>query len=206
MTYLRSEYTARYLSQPPSTSALTPAPSIMTVGFLMPCHSTPWRSHLVFPGIKAWALGCEPPIGLNATARKTYLDEADRFYADPISFLSYELGKPPQAKRNGIFGFGRQASTIDASDRLNQSDEIEPWDGQLGRKLWPGYIAFFGQLEPTMKKVLKGSQYKECWRGWSSWGHDDWRRKGDIIVWCVRERERRNSERLQPEKLRRGWW
>jgi len=32
------------------------------VGFLMPCHSTPWRSGLFYPELKAWALTCEPPI------------------------------------------------------------------------------------------------------------------------------------------------
>jgi phosphatidylinositol glycan class B len=37
-----------------------------SVGFLMPCHSTPWQSHLHRRELadgKMWALGCEPPIG-----------------------------------------------------------------------------------------------------------------------------------------------
>jgi phosphatidylinositol glycan class B len=205
MNYLRSQYTSHYLTQPPSASALTPAPSIMTVGFLMPCHSTPWRSHLVFSGIKAWALGCEPPVGLNATEREHYLDEADRFYTDPNHFLNHELGKAPQAKRSGFLGFGRQEGGSFPSDQVQQPGEIEPWDGRLGRKQWPEYVAFFGQLEPTMQTVLKGSQYRECWRGWNSWGHDDWRRKGDIVVWCARDREKKREKR-EKEKLRKGWW
>lgn len=33
-----------------------------SVGFLMPCHSTGWRSSVMGDG-EMWALGCEPPIG-----------------------------------------------------------------------------------------------------------------------------------------------
>ena len=39
----------------------------MTIGFLMPCHSTPWQAYLHRPDLaqpgKMWALGCEPPLG-----------------------------------------------------------------------------------------------------------------------------------------------
>ncbi|KZT57787.1 glycosyltransferase family 22 protein [Calocera cornea HHB12733] len=34
-----------------------------SVGFLMPCHSTPWQSYLHRDELEIWALGCEPPIG-----------------------------------------------------------------------------------------------------------------------------------------------
>jgi len=177
----------------------------MTVGFLMPCHSTPWRSHLVFSGIKAWALGCEPPVGLKANERGYYLDEADRFYAGPIRFLNHELGKAPQAKRSGFLGFGLQESGSIPGNQVQQPGETEPWDGKLGRMRWPEYVAFFGQLEPVMQTVLKGSQYRECWRGWNSWGHDDWRRKGDIVVWCTRDQEKKR-ERQEREILKKGLW
>jgi phosphatidylinositol glycan class B len=44
-----------------------PPNEIRSVGFLMPCHSTPWQAHLhrpdlAYPG-RLWALGCEPPLG-----------------------------------------------------------------------------------------------------------------------------------------------
>ena len=188
MTYLRDQHVKKYLSQPPSGS-LGPAPSTMTVGFLMPCHSTPWRSHLVYQGIKAWALTCEPPVHLNMTERAVYLDEADLFYADPTVFLAQNLGAPPihvtqrfswlawifdRKKTKG--GFGRE-------DMI----KANAWDGKEGRKTWPEYLAFFEQLEPTMTEVLRNSAYRQCWRGWNSWGHDDWRRRGDIVVWCLRK-------------------
>ncbi|KAE9366133.1 glycosyltransferase family 22 protein [Stipitochalara longipes BDJ] len=77
------------------------------VGFLMPCHSTPWRSQLVYPGLKAWALGCEPPLHLSAYSveREEYRDEADRFYDDPIKFLKEEVGNKERPWPRYIVGF-----------------------------------------------------------------------------------------------------
>ena len=57
----------RYLSSIPKTE-------LASLGFLMPCHSTPWQSHLhrydlEVEGIpsgyggRLWALTCEPPLG-----------------------------------------------------------------------------------------------------------------------------------------------
>lgn len=195
MTFLREQHAKHYLSQPPPGS-IAPAPSTMTVGFLMPCHSTPWRSHLVYPSIKGWALGCEPPLNLNATARAAYLDEADRFYASPKSFLESTLGQPPLPRKKtqslwwplGLFqrrrlkrGFGREDLT-----------EANAWDGRPGRKAWPEYLVFFEEKEELLKDVGRGSAYRECWRGWNSWGHDDWRRRGDMIVWCLRSQRERS--------------
>lgn len=38
-----------------------------SIGFIMPCHSTPWQAYLHRPSLAAdgrlWALGCEPPLG-----------------------------------------------------------------------------------------------------------------------------------------------
>lgn len=40
---------------------------VNSVGFLMPCHSTPWQAYLHKPSWsdshRFWALGCEPPLG-----------------------------------------------------------------------------------------------------------------------------------------------
>jgi phosphatidylinositol glycan class B len=35
-----------------------------SVGFLMPCHSTPGQAYLHRPTWEVWALGCEPPLQL----------------------------------------------------------------------------------------------------------------------------------------------
>ncbi|MCJ1396368.1 glycosylphosphatidylinositol anchor biosynthesis [Xylographa bjoerkii] len=179
LAYLRAEHQSHYLTQPPASAPLAPAPTAMTAAFLMPCHSTPWRSHLVHPAIHAWALGCEPPVNLNASARALYLDEADQFYAHPGQWLDAHLGTPPRRKgmlggkapRRGLGMGGVQAGA---------------WDGKQGAKAWPDYLVFFGALEGTLSGVLAGSAYRECWRGWNSWGHDDARRRGDVVAWCLR--------------------
>lgn len=196
MTYLRNQHTKHYLSQPPS-GFLAPAPSTMTVGFLMPCHSTPWRSHLVQSSIKAWALTCEPPVNMNASARANYLDEADRFYDDPKQFLAATLGSPPTLKKPPVSWFSWFGTRKRLKNGFGREDMIEAdaWDGREGRKSWPDYVVFFEQMEPTMKEVLMGSAYRDCWRGWNSWGHDDWRRKGDILVWCLRKQGRKKKRK-----------
>lgn len=76
-------------------------------GFLMPCHSTPWRSSLIHPGLKAWALGCEPPIHLapHTPERENYRDEADRFYDDPQKFLGEEINTKERPWPRYIIGF-----------------------------------------------------------------------------------------------------
>ncbi|TKA81547.1 hypothetical protein B0A49_00461 [Cryomyces minteri] len=98
----------------------------ITVAFLMPCHSTPWRSHLVYPSIDAWALTCEPPLDVPLDQRHAYRDEADQFYDDPEGWLSANMQGP--------------ATTIAATKSHGAGD---------GRRPWPRYLVFFEQLEPT---------------------------------------------------------
>jgi len=162
MHYLRHEQEARLHPVATGQSA------DMTVGFLMPCHSTPWRSHLVHPEIQAWALTCEPPLNVPIEERATYLDEADIFYADPTIWLSNNM-----VDRRTI----RQAHSL-----TRQTDP--KGDGE--RRAWPEYLVFFQQLEPVMEDVLKETRYHECWRGFNTQWHDDWRRQGDVAVWCLR--------------------
>lgn len=199
MAYLRKQHTTYYLSQPP-VSSLAPAPSTMTVGFLMPCHSTPWRSHLIYPGIKAWALSCEPPINMNASSRASYVDEADCFYENPSRFMEENLGKPP-IKKSKVRSWLGWLTSRGAKKGYGKEEiaEASGWDGRSGRKSWPEYVVFFEQLAPTMRKVLEGSAYRECWQGWNSWAHDDWRRKGDVFVWCLRRQKPKG-------RIGQGWW
>lgn len=168
--YLRHEYEARQLELG-KDAALTGAglqteARIMTAAFLMPCHSTPWRSHLVHPGIEAWALTCEPPLHVPLSQRSGYLDEADVFYADPGAWMAENMAPIP--------GLGTQIG----------KDKEAATKSLGGKRAWPDYLVFFEQLLPEMAALLEGSRYSECWRGFSSHFHDDWRRKGDVVVWC----------------------
>ncbi|KAJ5759090.1 GPI mannosyltransferase [Penicillium odoratum] len=159
--YLRGQYEAH--SEPDLN--VFGHDTTITAGFLMPCHSTPWRSHMVHP-INAWALSCEPPVDLSDTQKAIYRDEADQFYDDPAHFLQKNMA-------GGLRYLPRQPSYISG---------FQPRSPGLHQ--WPDYLIFFAQLEPTMHSLVRGS-YAECWRTWSTSWHDDWRRRGDIVVWCL---------------------
>lgn len=156
--YLRHEYEKNYLPAGDDTK--------MTVGFLMPCHSTPWRSHLVYPDIDAWALTCEPPLHLALEQRGEYLDEADVFYADPEKWIEDNMEN---------LGVRKDGSMIGGVPT-----------GLGPRRIWPEYLVFFDQLRPMLESRLDGSKYVECWREFNTHWHDDWRRKGDVVFWCMR--------------------
>lgn len=75
------------------------------------------------------------------------------------------------------------------------------------KKAWTGYLVFFEQLEEEMGVVLKGSGYGVCWRGWNAWVHDDWRRRGKLVVWCLDEGEKRRwEEEVERRREGKGWW
>jgi phosphatidylinositol glycan class B len=145
-----------------------------TVGFLMPCHSTPWRSHLIYPTLTAWALTCEPPLNIPLPERSTYLDEADEFYIKPgpAAWLRDNMESLDTVKSGGSRS-GRHWMRQDPKFKAKY------------RREWPQNLVFFEQLEGTMKEVLGETRYRECWRGFNSHMHDDWRRKGDVVVWCL---------------------
>ncbi|KIX00315.1 uncharacterized protein Z518_10454 [Rhinocladiella mackenziei CBS 650.93] len=192
--YLRHEFETAYL---PSL-----LPTNMTVGIFMPCHSTPWRSHIQYPpssthpGIRAWALTCEPPLNLNATGKSNYLDEADMFYADPSTWLRKNMSYKPPQRKDGTRTTGSAAGVFTPDYRsklavnintatLDLEREERFWATGQGRRPWPDYLVFFAQLEPTLQSALRGSGYLECKRLFNSHWHDDWRRAGDVVVWCL---------------------
>lgn len=125
--------------------------------FLTPCHSTPWRSHLIHPQLNAYALSCEPPLHTspNTPERDLYRDEADRFYDDPVGFLSRELfaaeGGVPTPRY--IVGF----------------EGIEPW-----------LVDF---LENTPQGRALRTKPRPVWVGFNGFFNEDWRRAGRLVVW-----------------------
>ncbi|KAJ5185084.1 GPI mannosyltransferase [Penicillium cf. griseofulvum] len=174
VSYLRQQHQAH--SAPTTTKRQTNSTSEtgISAGFLMPCHSTPWRSHLVYPTINAWALSCEPPIDLNATQKAVYRDEADQFYDDPSQFLRQNMA-------GGLRHLPRRPSYT--SSAYHSASGKTP--NEAPQHEWPDYLVFFAQLEPTLHTLLRGSYYGECWRTFNTDWHDDWRRRGDIVVWCL---------------------
>ena len=176
LAYLRHKHETRnsLLDTGSSTGSNSPAVSNTTVGFLMPCHSTPWRSHLIYPEISAWALTCEPPIDIPLSERSTYLDEADEFYIKPgpVAWLRGNMEDVQTIKASG---------SRSGQHWMRQDPKFK----RKYRREWPQNLVFFEQLEGTLKEYLEGTRYQECWRGFNSHFHDDSRRTGDVIVWCL---------------------
>jgi phosphatidylinositol glycan class B len=159
MHYLRQTQESRPEHYSVDGSTISSATN-MTVGFLMPCHSTPWRIYLVYPEIEAWALTCEPPLHMTPAQRAAYMDEADIFYADPKTWLQKNMQDLSTARPN--------------SERAV--------DDQTHRRQWPEYLVIFEHLEATLLPLLKERDYAETKRFFNTHWHDDGRRKGDAIV------------------------
>jgi len=161
---------------------MIPCTELRTVGFLMPCHSTPWQSRLhridledsVYGGSgeagRIWFLTCEPPIkSQNPT---TYRDQSDFFYASPIRYLNDRL--PRQVDPN----FPPSPLTNRTSARSSDQDDLG-W-----RHEWPSHIVLFEALlrQDEISSLLKERGYIERIRLWNSHWHEDPRRAGDIVL------------------------
>ncbi|RCI16936.1 hypothetical protein L249_2985 [Ophiocordyceps polyrhachis-furcata BCC 54312] len=156
MTYLRHEYQR---IMPPSSPNDGPDSELFAL-FLMPCHSTPWRSHLVYPGLDAYALSCEPPLDTRPDSRQRadYRDEADRFYDDPLRFLQTELFAPDRHMR--------------APRYFVAFESIEP---VLRRFLF----------DTDEGRRLGVRRLDVAWTGFNGFFNDDSRRAGKMVAWAT---------------------
>ncbi len=141
--------------------------------FLMPCHSTPWRSYLVYPSLRARALTCEPPLNTlpGTKERAEYLDEADRFYAS-------------RTAADGSVSWG--------VDFL--LDEMWPLLGEghaRGGEV-PRYIVGFEGIESMLLNFLDEEtgpgkdmriKLRRVWESSNGLFNEDWRRRGQLVVW-----------------------
>jgi phosphatidylinositol glycan class B len=170
VAYLRNKHEASNYH----TSGTGARATNTTAAFLMPCHSTPWRSHLVHASIDAWALTCEPPLGIPLPDRAAYLDEADQFFLSPgpAGWLQHNMEHVDTVRASG-------------SRSSRHWGRVDPNVQGASRRPWPQHLVFFAQLEPVLKEHLRESTYRECWRGFNTHWHDDRRRQGDVLVWCL---------------------
>ncbi|KAI2464176.1 glycosyltransferase family 22 protein [Annulohypoxylon bovei var. microspora] len=128
--------------------------------FLTPCHATPWRSHLVYPALRARALTCDPPVDTlpGSAERRSYEDETRRFYADRVAFLADELwphDRPGEDMARYIVGYESLGPAL---------REYFDWSGPGGRH-----------------KV----ELKEVWSSWNGLFTDDDRKAGRLVVWAT---------------------
>ncbi|KAI6166935.1 glycosyltransferase family 22 protein [Pisolithus thermaeus] len=156
-----------------------------TIGFLMPCHSTPWQAYLHRPDLaqpgKMWALGCEPPLMVRDKAR--YRDQSDLFFESPIRYILSHF--PSQV--DPLFPPSPFPSSVPDASFVSILGEIESHDSSwdMGwRHEWPKYIVMFGALlqDPGILSVLQEKGYREIWKGGREWDGDE-RRKGGVRVW-----------------------
>ncbi|KAK4049576.1 glycosylphosphatidylinositol anchor biosynthesis [Microbotryomycetes sp. JL201] len=179
-----------------------PPHQLHSAAFLMPCHSTPWQSHLhrrdleepLFGGSgqggRLWFITCEPPIfGQNAT---TYKDQSDVFYDSPSTYL---VERFPQDVNPG---FPPSPAILPGElIQLYERGQVPDWKHE-----WPSHIVLFQALvdEPvelgllsrvwvdheaqnkTLGNLLASKGYVEVKRSWNSLWHEDDRRRGDVIV------------------------
>lgn len=135
---------------------------IESLGFIMPCHSTPGQSYFHRKDIPDyWSITCEPPLHLlnssdAATKLTGYMDESDYLYDDiPYFFQNY----------------------CNEDSISNKSIEFN--------RHWPQYLVIFEHLEAEFLKYSKENSlpYMEDQRFFNSLAHWDSRREGDIIVY-----------------------
>lgn len=152
--YLRRIYEENHATDTSLVSSFPSPTAPPYLAFLMPCHSTPFRSALIYPGLTAWALTCSPPLDTapGSIQRANYRDEADRFFADPVGFLAHEVGASNNTRAwpTLVIGF----ASIETPLRL-------AWEAAAGHD----------------------SRLTEVTRVFNSHWHDDPRRMGPVVVW-----------------------
>lgn len=138
---------------------------IESLGFVMPCHSTPGHSYLHRDDIKdLWSISCEPPLTLlNATDASIrlskYMDESDHFYNDIPKF------------------FNKYFSDTKNNNNLIKSKEFD--------RIWPQYLVVFEHLNREFLSLYfqENGMYKEHKRFFNTLSHWDSRRSGDIVIY-----------------------
>lgn len=155
-------------------------------GFLMPCHSTPWATHLHDKELveRSWFIQCPPPPATSSMTPEQkavkYWDQSDFFYHDPIRYLvdrfpyNVDTTYPPPP-----------------AHALDEEQRVSVWD-EGWRHSWPSHLVVFEALlkegtrkmghTRTLKNVLSLKGYREVGRWWNSPKHEDARREGDIVV------------------------
>ncbi|KAI0086193.1 glycosyltransferase family 22 protein [Irpex rosettiformis] len=147
------------------------ADDIRSIGFLMPCHSTPWQAYLHQASLtdsgRLWALGCEPPVGVKAEG---YRDQTDVFYESPVEYIRERF--PPSVDPR--FPASPKPFTVPGRPPPERYD----WKHE-----WPQYLVMFGALlnEQEISNYLSDRGYRQVWheeRGWEG----DRRRQGGVTV------------------------
>ncbi|KAJ2710780.1 glycosylphosphatidylinositol anchor biosynthesis, partial [Coemansia spiralis] len=130
------------------------AGTVTSIGFLMPCHSTPFYSHL-HVDIPMWFLSCEPPLARSDLASHYW--EADDFEQHPADFVR-EIFAPP-------------ANTESHPPAVRR------------RRPPPSHLVLYDAMVRRIDGPLASLGYKETARFFNTHFSGDTRRAGDVVVY-----------------------
>ncbi|KAJ3258885.1 glycosylphosphatidylinositol anchor biosynthesis [Chytriomyces hyalinus] len=117
-----------------------------------------------------------------AIDKSAYLDEADIFYADPKAFIE-----------TYFVPFNETRHVANRTDlKKTQTNVLFSVPGQssfqIQQFVWPSRVVIFAALLDTLgREYFIERGYSQCARFFNSHFHDDSRRLGDVVVYCVQE-------------------
>lgn len=185
-----------------------PPVEVKSVGFVMPCHSTPWQAYLHRPTMDSnrfWALGCEPPLSYVTFVFHPSASCEFRFAIPGSSRCSCVLISYPYRDKN-VTNYKDQTDvfyesplsyfqhrfppTVDPTFPPSPLPFSPPGRGSSDDRWaheWPQYLVMFGALseDTAIRPLLAKLGYTAVWheeRGWEG----DSRRRGGVGVWRVR--------------------
>lgn len=164
----------------------TSFPGLETFGsqfavFLVPCHTTPWRSHLVYSSLSARALTCDPPINTLAGSeeRNSFQNEEDMFYSNITRFLSLPRDHP--------WSLGWDAESAAKATGKGTTDGL------------PTFIIGFSGIEEDLFQYFEHDEGKQWginlvlkWDMWNGFFNDERKRRGRLMAWEIVPRQTQN--------------
>lgn len=135
---------------------------VRSVAVFMPCHSTPWASHL--GSIRGWFLTCEPPLHNEAN----HWTQQTLFYSSPVSYFGQVFPYPPLP----LSDVSTDRSTAEMPSHL----------------LLFGCLLDVADANASVRDVLKARGYDQIdniWNGFD-FAQDEEKRRGGVRVWVQR--------------------
>lgn len=181
---------------------------LKSVGFLMPCHSTPWQSHLHKPHLapngtqeRLWMLTCEPPLsywrndsfsGASNVANSTVETQNDTLLDTDSTAVRNDTGTkqgihPTLPYQDEADRFYANPSGFLSTRFPKSVDPTFPATDKSDESYqWPSQLVMFEVLWKTddeVRKILESLGYRIVWSSFNSRWHDDpTRRAGSVMV------------------------
>ncbi|GAA5909611.1 putative glycosylphosphatidylinositol-alpha 1,2 mannosyltransferase [Sporobolomyces salmoneus] len=156
MLWLRDEMRAQRTGKAGRVQGRKKGTEVRSVGFAMPCHSTPWQSHLHSRELeeegRLWFITCEPPI--SGQPQDIYLDHSDHFYLSPSTYFlsrfppSADSTFPPSTVSYSADPFSTPSSTHSTPEARQELIENQ-FDRQWKYSSWPSHLVVFQDLLDT---------------------------------------------------------